>query len=230
MRKSQLLAAIALLCWAAAGHASIPGNIEERSNNGLRHVCIDGEPGDVDYIICEEQFDEAFQQPYTGAECVAEGLPAICELDFVPKVRIKGTVTIIYDEDPKNRNDFDVPEQTGLLLKLKVNKKQVRLYDLFQGSKLGNWNPIGNETGLTSGGINYTNIGMTAFQFANGNLVDLGEKIVSIVDPAFPGRDLSETLPVVTLMERFVDDDATEDPTATASTWKITLEFVRVRD
>lgn len=230
MRNWMVLGGLALFFGAVTAQASIPGNIEERSNNGLLHVCIDGEPGDVDYIICDEQLAEA-QQPYTGSECVAEGLPAVCELDFVPKVKIKGTVTIIYDEDPKDGNNNDVDEQTGLLLKLKVNKKQVRLYDLFDDSKLGNWNRPGHEAGLLAGNIQFTNSAMSAFQFSNGNLIDLGEKIVSIVDPAFPGKDLSETLPVVTWMERLQDDDASgEDPTASATTWKITLEFVRVRD
>lgn len=230
MRNLMVLVGLALFFGASASHASIPGNLEERSNEGLLHVCVDGEPGDADYIVCDDQLDD-FSQPYSGLECEAEGLPASCELDFIPKVRIKGIVTIIYDEDPKNAGNNDVPEQTGLVLKLRVKKKQVRLYDLFQGSKLGNWNPIGNEGGLLSGGINYTNGSMTAFQFSNGNLTDLGEKIVSVVDPAYPGVDLSETLPLVTFMERFHDVDASgDDPTGTASMWKITLEFVRVRD
>jgi len=229
MRKWMVLGGLALFFGAVTAQASIPGNLEERSNSGLRHVCIDNEPGDVDYIICEEQL-AVFQEPYSGAECVAEGLPASCELDFVPKVRIKGTVTIILDDDPKDAGNNEVGEQTGLVLKLRVNKKQVRLYDLFEDSKIGNWNRPGGEAGLIGGNILYTNSAMTAFQFSNGNLIDLGEKIVSIVDPAFPGKDLSETLPVITLMEPLQDDDASNDLTASATTWKITLEFVRVRD
>ena len=230
MRKIQIWAGVALCSLAGAAHASIPGNLEERSNNGLRHVCIDNEPGDTDYIVCEAQAAE-FQVPYTGEECAAEGLPPVCVLDFVPGVRVKATVTIILDDDAKDGGDNDVGEQTGLELVLKVKKKKYRLYDLFTGSKLGNWNSIGIEDGLLDGGIVYTNFGMTAFQFANGNLTDLGDKIVEIVDAAYETKDLSETRPLTVFMERIENVDARgEDPTASAADWKVILEFVRVRD
>lgn len=233
MRRFQLWVGLALLAGGTAAHGTIPGNIHERSREGLQHVCVDGEPGDADYIQCEAQVGGLFDAPYTAEECSAAGLAGPCELDFIPKVRVKGTVTIVYDDLPRTGGSAVATEQTGIILDLKVKKKKVRIIELFEGSKIGNWNSIGVEAGLIEGGIVYTNPSMSAFQFASDNLTDLGDKIISIVDPAYPKVDLTQTLPLVTFMKRVErgDVDARDaDPTASASVWKIGIEFVRVRD
>ena len=232
MKSIQLLAGLAALALAGPAIASIPGNLAERSREGLQHVCVDHEPGDTDYLECQLQEGGFTDAPYTAEECSAAGLAPVCELDFVPKARIKGTVMIVYDELPRSGTNTAVTEETALILDLKIKKKKVRLLELFEGSKIGNWNSIGIETGLLQGGINFTNSSMTAFQFANDNLTDLGDQIVALADAAFPKVDLSQALPVVTSMRKVekksVDASGT-DPTASATVWKIVIEFVRVR-
>jgi hypothetical protein len=233
MRRFQLLVGLAMFAFGTAAHATIPGNIHERSREGLQHVCVDSEPGALDYVQCDAQVGGLFDAPYTAEECTAAGLAAACELDFVPGVRVKATVTIVYDDLPRDGINNAVDEQTALILDLKLDRKRVRIFELFEGSRLGNWNTIGVESSLIDGGIVYTDGSMSAFQFANGNLADLGDKIISLVDPVFPKVDLTETLPLVTSMTRVEAeqvDAPDEDPTATASVWKITLEFVRIRD
>jgi hypothetical protein len=233
MQRMQLLAAFFALAFAASAQATIPGNINERSRGGLQHVCVDVEPGDADYVECEAQVGDVFDAPYTAEECTAAGLAGPCELDFVPRVRVQGKVTIVYDDTPRNGLDNTVDEQTGVVLDLKIKGKNVRIYELIEGSRLGNWNPIGSEANLFTGGIVYKNPSETAFQFANRNLTHLGRKIVAEVDPEYPLADLSETLPLVTFMERVEShsiDASGDDPTASATVWKIVLEFVRVRD
>ena len=226
-------AGLATLSLAVPTLASIPGNLDQRSREGLQHVCVDEEPGDADYVACQLQEGGFVDAPYTGEECTAAGLEPVCELDFVPKVRLKGTVTIAYDDTPRSGTNAAVTEQTAIVLDLKVKKKKVRLIELFEGSKIGNWNTIGIETGLLTGGIVFTNPSETAFQFANDNLTDLGDRIVALAQEAFPKADVSSALPVVTRLERIEKknlDASGADPTATSTVWKLVLEFVRVRE
>jgi len=232
MKRFKLLAGLWAFALAAPALASIPGNLDQRSREGLQHVCVDAEPGDDDYVTCQAQIGGFADAPYTAEECPPAGLEAECELDFVRKVRLKGTVTIIYDDTPRSGANAAVTEETALILDLKIKKKKVRLLELFEGSKLGNWNSIGVETGLLQGGINFTNSSMTAFQFASENLTDLGDQIVALADAAFPKTDLSQALPVVTSLvkiEKKSVDASAGNPTASSTVWKIVLEFVRVR-
>ena len=121
MTRFKLLAGLGVLALAAPALASIPGNLDQRSREGLQHVCVDAEPGDGDYVQCQVQIGGFVDAPYTAEEWPPAGLEAVCELDFVPKVRLKGTVTIIYDDTPRSGANVAVTEETALILDLKIN-------------------------------------------------------------------------------------------------------------
>src|SRR4030095_12974558 len=88
--------ALLLLAPTAPAGATIPGNIEQRANSGLLHVCQDVEPEDTDdYFVCDEQPGGDDEAAYTGSECVAQSLPPVCVIDFIPKVRIKGRLLLV---------------------------------------------------------------------------------------------------------------------------------------
>ena len=92
---------------AAPAFASIPVDLEERSRAGLLHVCVDVEPTAPSYIVCDEQ--DGVTTEYTGSECTAAGLPASCRVDFVGKLRLKGKLLLIQDDQAKNEAKTAIP-------------------------------------------------------------------------------------------------------------------------
>ncbi|HEY8155177.1 MAG TPA: hypothetical protein VII72_13710 [Myxococcota bacterium] len=215
--------------------ASIPGNIQEKAREGLLHVCRDVEPGNVNYHVCDEQvslFDP--QSPYTGSECTAAGLPPICRIDFIPNVRLTGNMTLIDDDLPLDGDGlFNGNAQATMILNLKFDWKVLTLIESFEGTKIGNWNPF-DEFGLAdpTQEIEYTNSPSTAFQFSNGNLVELGLEIRDIAQTFYPSEDLSGAVPVLTSIVRNPSKspvDASGNGLGTAGYFQVVVRFARVR-
>jgi hypothetical protein len=228
-----LAASFAFAALAVPGRASVPGNIPDLSYNGLVHVCEDVEPDDgADYIVCQEhEADDTFQ-PYTGSECVTAGLPAVCVTDFIPKVRLKGTILLVHDDDALDSGGTPVPQgQTAVILELKKGAKKRTFIELFAEAKIGNWNSFGGETFITgTGGIDFETTG--EFQFANQNLTDLGLEVRDQAALWFPKADLSAALPVITAIARDtkkdpLDEDAFEEKLASAVSLRVEIQFAR---
>ena len=229
-----LVVPLALAALAVPGRASVPGNIPDLAYNGLVHVCEDNEPDDGpdDYILCvEHEAGDPFQ-PFTGSECVAAGLPAVCVTDFVPKVRLKGKLTLATDEAALDGGSTPhIGGETVVILELKKGAKKRTFIDLYDGTKIGNWNAYGGEAFLTGvGGIDFETAG--EFQFANQNIADLGLEIRDQAALWFPNADLSDAVAVITAIARDpkkdpIDEDQFEDKLASAAFLTITIEFAR---
>ena len=226
------LIGLALSFASSPALASIPGNIDQRAREGLLHVCVDNEPGDPGYIICDAQEGDS-QSSYTGAECAAAGLLPICELDFVPKARAKAKLLLIADDVTRDNNDNDQGPGTVVKLELKLKGGKFTLVEVFATDTIGNWNAIDPEALVFNADIEFTNATETAYQFANDNLTDLGIAIRDLADEALKA-DLSGTVPVLTdivRQEKKGESDRANpgDPIGSASRWKVVIEFVRVR-
>lgn len=234
-RTSPALCAVLTVALAAPALASIPGNIEQRTRAGLQHVCTDTEPDDVDdYILCVEQEGGGDTDPYTASECTAQGLPASCVVDFIPKVRIKGSLRLIHDDQAFDENLVSIPA-TGIVVELKKGKKKATFIELFDGSTLGNWNQF-DESFLVNvaSQIEFTNLDGTAFQFSFGTLFELGLEVRDLAQLWFPNADLSNAIAVLTAIER----DPKQEPLAhepfadtlgSAASFKIVIEFARAK-
>lgn len=228
------LAAALAMALAGPALASIPGDIDQRARSGLLHVCVDTEPDDVDgYIVCSEQEGGDVEAPYTGSECVGQGLPAACVIDFVPKVRLKGTLLIVNDDTAFDSND-NTRAESAIVLALKKGKKKATLIDLYDDTAIGNWNGF-TETFLVDDAIaiEFTNGTSTAFQFANRSLEDLGLEVRDLAIQWFPNADLTNTVAVLKEIVRDTKQDALVhdgvDTLASAASFKIVIEFARVR-
>ena len=206
--------------------ASIPGNLEERAVSGLLHVCVDTEPGASKYVICNETEEIDDQPVYTGSECAAVGLPAQCEIDFVPKARIRAELLLTFDDTALDA--FGNPDGVGSVVELvfKLKGKKQLLVEVFSTDTIGNWNPASEPIDF----IDFTNADRSAFQFANGNLTALGDALRELADAAFKA-DLSGTVPVLTDIVRRekLESDRSDDELASATRWRVVIEFARVR-
>jgi hypothetical protein len=235
-------AACGLAALALPAAASIPGNMEQRAREGLLHVCVDTEPADDQYVICTVQEDGAdLQSPYTAAECEAAGLPVDpadldpCTIDFIPKVKITGRLFLVHDEDALDGGSIANPNsEAAIVVELKKGGKKATFVELFDGTKIGNWNGFGEFLLPSDDGITYTNSDNDVFQFSNDNLTDLGLEIRELATGWFPKADLSAALPVLTLIERDpkrppIDHATIGDTLASAATFKIVIQFARVR-
>jgi hypothetical protein len=231
-----LLAGLALAPLApSAGWATIPGNIEQVARSGLLHVCLDREPGADDYIICDEQPGGDDTAAYTGSECVAQGLPAACVIDFLPKVRLKGRLMLINDDAA-----FDVfatqIEAAGIVLEVKAGKRRATLVEIFNQTAIGNWNQF--QESFFAGpaddplAIEFKNDAGTAFQIVYTNLFEVGIELRELATQWFPNQDFSQAVAVLTAIQedkkggRLVHDG---DTLASAASFKIVIEFARVR-
>lgn len=226
------LIVLALAFAGTPAAATIPGNIEERAREGLLHVCIDGEPGDPGYIVCNAQEGDD-QSVYTGAECAAVGLHPVCAIDFVPKARIKAKLLLVADSVSRDADGVDQGAGTVVQLEFKVKGRKHLLVEVFDTDTLGNWNPINPEALVFNADIDFTNDTETAYQFANDNLTDLGAALRDLADAGLK-PDLSGTVPVLTdivRQDRKLESDRADpgDPVGSASRWKVVIEFVRVR-
>ena len=238
------LAACSVAALAAPALASIPGNMEERAREGLLHVCVDTEPGHDEYVVCSAQvFDasEPLQQPYTAEECDAAGIPVDpadldpCAIDFIPKVKITGRLLLVHDEFAFDGGGEFSQSEAAIVLELKKGGKKASFVELFDGTKIGNWNGFGESLLPSGGGIDYTNEpDNNIFQFSNDNLTDLGLEIRELAAGWFPKADLSGAVAVLTLIQRDpkrppLDHSAVDDTLASAATFKIVIQFARVR-
>lgn len=228
------LAALLALGLPAASLASIPGNLEQEAYENLQHVCVDSEPGKGNYVACEEQEGGDPTAPYTASECAAAGLPAACVIDFVPKVRLKGKLLLALDDQAFDSGGFSI-EASGLVLELKKGRKKATFVELFDGSKLGNWNPF-DESFLAGDPpvVTFTNVDETAYQFAQGTLFELGLEIRELAASWFKNADLTDAVAVLTAIEADgkrppLVHDAFDDPLASAASFKIVIEFARTR-
>ena len=223
---STLLAATAFVLASPTAWASIPGNVEERSFEGLLHVCTDSEPGDADYVVCDDQEFGDPEAPYTGSECTAAGLPPVCAIDFLPGVAITGKLTLIADDDGP---------RTGILFEFGLAGQRFVVADLFDTDELGNWNPLSDDGGevVVQGNISVRDGSPTEFQFSSGNLTPLADKTRALIEEA-RGIDLEGTVPVfvgTTVKENAPSANGFDfdDPTATSGVHIVTLRFARVR-
>ncbi|MGI9431333.1 MAG: hypothetical protein ACR2PQ_03920 [Myxococcota bacterium] len=225
---STLIAAFAISLPAATAWSSIPGNVEERSFEGLLHVCVDSEPGDTNYVVCEEQEDDIEVFPYTGSECVAASLPASCVIDFLPSVAVTGKLTLMADDDGP---------RTAILFEFGAGGQRHVVADIFDTDELGNWNPLSGDGGeeVVRGNISVQDGSPTEFQFSSGNLRPLADQIREILEST-RGIDLSGTVAVFTSTSFKASAPAAdggffpeERPTASTGVHVVTLRFARVR-
>jgi hypothetical protein len=225
--------AIGLALAASAAQASIPVDLEERSRAGLQHVCEDREPGDAGYLTCEEQVG-GVDGEYTASECVVAGLPPVCTLDFVPKLRLRGELLLIQDDQARDFSG-DPGVQTGVILEVKLGRQKVKLVELFDLAEIGHWNAF-SESFLVdlASGVQFTNAEESAFNFASENLQDLGLALRELAQQAYPQADLSAAVAVLTSVTRakpkgnLVHDDPA-DALASAARFRVVIEFVRLR-
>lgn len=233
MLRARALAAAAVLAAAAPGFASIPVDLEERSREGLQHVCRDREPGDDDYVACSEQVG-GLDGEYTAAECVLAGLPPVCTLDFIPKVRLKGELLLIQDDQARDWL-YAASVDTALILDVKAGRRKQTFVEVFDGAEIGHWNAFA-ETFLDDAAtsIQFTNAEASAFNFASENLADLGDALRAFAQQSFAEADLAGAIAVLTSVTRqkpktnLVHDDPA-DPLASAARFRVVVEFVRLR-
>ncbi len=230
MRFLRHTAAVAALAGVAAW-ASIPGNVDPRSFEGLLHVCVDEEPGHPQYIVCDDQAGGFPDAPYTGAECTAAGLPAACEIDFIPGAKANGLLTLIADDTP-----FPENPRTTILYRFRAGGAPHLVADTFDTDSLGNWNALNIDGGEIAvfGNISTQDTSVTEFQFMDGNLSDLGDEITAIVDAAEPGIDLSGAVPVfIEATHRpdklESDQSAFDQPLASLARHRMKVRFARLR-
>ena len=226
-----LLLAGAALAAARAG-ASIPVDLEDRSRAGLLHVCVDVEPNASNYVVCEEQVGGDGE--YTGSECASAGLPQACTVDFVGKLRLKGKLLLIQDDQAKDTLNTPRPV-TGVILEIGVRGKKVTLIDLFDNTEIGHWNAFAEAFLLdVADSIEFTNAEESAFTFPSDNLEDLGLELRALAQDAWPTIDLSYAVAVITSVVRespkkSIDHSDVADPLASAASFKVVIELARVR-
>jgi len=225
--------ALALLASSPA-RASVPGNLEERSDDVLLHVCRDVEPGNVNYLVCEDR--DPFSGHFTGSECPSIGLPASCVIDMIPFVRLTGRMALIEDDHPLDANADPVSTpHTTLILDLTFDWKTITLIESIDGTKVGNWNPF-DESFLADPNqtVVFTNDAQDAFQFSSGTLFELGQRIRDTAQGFFPERDLSDTIPILINIVRDpqrgpVDASAPDDHLGSAAYFRVVVRFARVQ-
>src|SRR4029453_10223772 len=169
-------------------------NIDQRANSGLLHVCQDVEPDDAGYIVCNDQPGGDTEAPYTGTECSnPTPLPPGCVIDFIPKVRIKGRLLLVNDDQAFD-SFANSREASSIILEIKAGKKKATLIEIFDNTAIGNWNQFQEFFFGTALPIEFSNVDSTAFQFANGNLFEIGLRLRVLAQEWFPKADLSQAV------------------------------------
>ncbi|HVH05883.1 MAG TPA: hypothetical protein VNE71_07795 [Myxococcota bacterium] len=227
------LALLAALAATTAALASIPQDLPERTRSGIVHVCRDREPGQPDYVQCDAHEVEADPTtPYTGAECTAAGLPAVCTIDFLPKVKVAATMLLVNDDFAEDEAS-DFITATAIVLDVKAKGQKARILDVFDGDELGHWNGF-DETFLVdpSSAIQFSDTEKTAFNFASDNLAPIGEELRAFAKLAYPTVDFDNTVAMLTSVKRSkpkrnVKHDGL-DPLASAAQFKVVVQFARV--
>jgi hypothetical protein len=223
------------LSGATAAFASIPEDLEERTRSGIVHVCRDREPGQADYVVCVEQAVLGDpESEYTASECTAAGLPAVCTIDFLPKVKITGTMLVVNDdfaEDEEGGSD----QATAVVLDVKARNQTQRIVEIFAGDEIGHWNSF-TEAFLVdpTTTIEFSDAEKTAFNFASENLIAAGDELKALAQAAYPTADLTGTIALLTSVKRAKPkkslDHSGADPLASAASFKIVVQFARVRN
>jgi hypothetical protein len=228
-----LLVSFGLSLASPGAFASIPVDLEERSREGLQHVCRDREPGDSGYVACVAQVGGA-ESEYTGAECAAAGLPPVCTLDFVKKVRLKGRLLLFRDDHARNFSGTP-GVQSGIVLEVKAGRHSASFAELFDLAGIGHWNEFPESfLAAQADPFQFTNAEGSAFNFASDNLADLGAALRELAQQAFPTADLSGSIAVLTSVvrekpKRNVAHDDPADALASAARFRVVIEFVRLR-
>ena len=228
-----LLAVLTALGGATAALASIPDDLNGRTNSGIVHVCRDREPGQPDYVQCDAHEVEVDPTtPYTGAECTAASLPAECTIDFLPKVKVTGTMLLVNDDVARDEG-VDFITETAIVLDVKAKGQRARILDVFDGAEIGHWNDF-DETFLVDPqqNIAFSDTEKTAFNFASDNLGPIGDAVRALAQAAYPDVDFTNTVAMLTSVKRSkpkknVDHDGA-DPLASAAQFKIVIQFARV--
>jgi hypothetical protein len=233
--RTSLLTAVAMLAATTAALASIPNDLPERSRSGVIHVCRDREPTQSGYVQCiaHEVVDDA-TTPYTAAECVDAGLPARCTIDFIPKVKVTGTMLLVNDDFAEDESGGSITA-TAIVLDVKAKKQTARILEAFDGDEIGHWNSF-DETFLVdrTTKIAFSDADKTAFNFASDdNLVPMGDAIRALAELAYPDAALAGTVPIITSVKRSqpkknIDHDGL-DPLASAARFKIVIQFARAQ-
>jgi 23S rRNA U2552 (ribose-2'-O)-methylase RlmE/FtsJ len=229
-----VLALLAAVTGATAALASIPDDLEGRTRSGILHVCRDREPGQPDYVQCDAHEVEVDPTtPYTGAECAAAGLPAECTIDFLPKVKVTGTMLLVNDDVARDEA-ADFITATAIVLDLKAKGQRARILDVFDGAEIGHWNEF-DEIFLVDSqqNITFSDAEKTAFNFASDNLSPVGEAVRALAQAAYPTVDFTNTVAMLTSVKRAkpkknVDHSSGTDPLASAAQFKVVIQFARV--
>lgn len=214
--------------------ASIPGATSERVRANILHVCVDVEPGHRDYIVCDLQVGGDPLAPYTGAECIAEGLPAVCVMDFVPHARLRAKMTLVMDEDMTSSLGNPETVGTAILVEFALGGQRHLLAELFEGDKLGAWNEIGSEEEVF-GAIGFET-GDGGFQFIDGNLGPLAVEALALADEHF-SANLTGSVPVITdispvsvpLGSLKPLSNHSQNELGSTTRRRVTIEFARLR-
>jgi hypothetical protein len=193
-------------------------------------VCRDVEPSHPQYIVCNEQVGGDPGAPYTGSECEAAGLPPVCVIDFAAHAAIRAQMTLIMDEDVTSGLGNPDGLGTALVLDFRLGNRRHVLSEIFEGDKLGRWNPISDEGDLFFP-IPFAVSDGEGFQLIDGNLAPLAVEVLAIADAHFRA-DLSDTLPLVIRADPVpgrVDSDHSGDELASATLQRVIVRFARLR-
>jgi len=222
--KTLLLSLALSLALAAAlpAAAGIPGggtSIEVRANDVLLHVCARDET-----IVCVDRDASAFAEPFTGAECEAAGLDAVCVVSFVRGAGIRGTLEISADEDLGSGDII-----ATATYRFRLGGQSHTLTESYPpGSRFGNWNPIETEDQV----FEFTGVG----QFLDGELQTVADEVTALLEAWLAKRkqELPDGVLVLTRIERLagLDSDHSEagvDPLGSAATYAVEFEFARVQ-
>jgi hypothetical protein len=233
--KRRLPCFLAALALAAPAGASVPGNEDQIAREGLQHVCIDVEPGDAQYVLCDEQ-ESGLGSDYTGIECTNAGLPAACVVDYIPDTELTAQLFLIEDDDAEDSggNFVDI---AGIVVEVKIKGKKHVLVDLFfgdfGGTQIGNWNGLTEPLLVDPNGvIDFSSL--TNFQYANKSLENVGLAIRDLAHAAWPTRGLDTAIPVFRAFARgeaeaIVDRSDPVDLLASGAPFDLTFGFARLR-
>lgn len=227
------LVLLASLFWAAGALASIPTDLEARSRAGILHVCRDREPTQSGYVVCDTQV-AGDDSEYTGAECAAVSLPAECTIDFLPRVKLTGTLLLIED-DAADDGFGGIDVATGFVLDLEAHGQRRKLVEIVQGNEIGHWNGF-DEAFLVdpTTAVAFSDAAKTAFNFPSDNLLTLGTALSELAQAGYPTVDFTGTIPLVVSMKRvkpkrIVDASEPGDSLASAARFKVVIQFARAR-
>jgi hypothetical protein len=226
MKLSHVPLAVALTLFLSAPvQAGIPlggDSIEIRKNDQLLQVCADDPT-----IECRERDLGAFAHPFTGSECEAAGLDAMCEIAFVKHSSVRGTLVLTADED---LDSGEIAVTLVYTFRLGAGRPVHVLTETYpDGSAIGNWNPLLSESEV----FDATGVG----QIIDGTLEPFATELTRLLDAWLEKRhrELPASVPVVVHIERVAPrfdsehaDD--EDPLGSSATYRVDFRFARIQE